>query len=149
MFFMTSCSKHFVMIGVSATGQKSLRQDTGDFIGRGMMVVVLKHTGITSWLINTLPEYPAMCVVRTSSFPWVSSGQSFTEVYCRQAEYLVYGRWGGLPYQHIVLCINPCKEIIQCIWEQSITITTNLANEVWILHMVNGMFWLLLDSYMP
>lgn len=44
MCFMTSSIKHFIMIGVSATGQYSFRQDTDDFFGTGMVVVVMKHT---------------------------------------------------------------------------------------------------------
>ncbi len=36
------------MIGVSAMGRKSFRQDTGDFFGTGMIVVDLRHAGMTA-----------------------------------------------------------------------------------------------------
>lgn len=62
MWLMTSLSKHFIMNGVSATGQESFTQVTNDFFGTGMIVVVLKHAGMTTWLREVLKTS-----VRTSS----------------------------------------------------------------------------------
>ncbi len=48
MLCMTSLSKHFIMIGVSAMGRLSFRKDTGDFFGTDMIVVDLRHVGMTA-----------------------------------------------------------------------------------------------------
>ncbi len=54
MLCMTSLSKHFILIGVSAMGQQLFSQDTGDFFGTGMIVVDLRHVGMTAWLSEVL-----------------------------------------------------------------------------------------------
>ena len=46
--------KHFMMVGVSAMGRWWLRQDTGDFLGTGIMVVVLRHDGTVTLLREML-----------------------------------------------------------------------------------------------
>ncbi len=51
MLCMTSLSKHFI-IGLTAMGWYSFRQDTGDFFG--MIVVNLRHVGTTAWLSELL-----------------------------------------------------------------------------------------------
>ena len=45
MWIRISLSKHFMMVEVSAIGWWSLRQNTGDFLSTGIMVVVLKLDG--------------------------------------------------------------------------------------------------------
>ena len=67
---MTSLSKHFTMMGVSATGRQSLKQDGADFFGTGMMVAALKHDGTTACLREGLKTS-----VKTSLS---SSAQSFS-----------------------------------------------------------------------
>ena len=51
MCFRISISKHFMMVGVSVMGQWSSRQD---FLGTGIMVVVLKHDGAVTLLREML-----------------------------------------------------------------------------------------------
>ena len=56
-FFMClriSLSKHFLMVGMSAMGRWLLRQDTGVFLGAGIMAVVLKHDGKVALLREML-----------------------------------------------------------------------------------------------
>ena len=48
MCLSTSFSKHFVIIGVSATGRKSLREVVSDFLGTGMMVADFRQAGMLS-----------------------------------------------------------------------------------------------------
>lgn len=43
MGLMVTCSKHFTMMGVSASGQWSLQQEGDGFFGNGIMVVALRH----------------------------------------------------------------------------------------------------------
>src|SRR4029434_11009981 len=45
MWVLTSRSKHFIMVEVSATGRWSFRQVMDDFFGMGMMVACLKQVG--------------------------------------------------------------------------------------------------------
>ena len=54
MCLRISLSKHFMMVGVSAMGWWLLRWDTGDFLGTGIMVVVLKHDGTVALLMEML-----------------------------------------------------------------------------------------------
>ncbi len=42
------------MIGVSAMGQYSFKQDTGDFFSTGIMEVDLRHVGTTAWVSEVL-----------------------------------------------------------------------------------------------
>jgi hypothetical protein len=49
MWAITSLSKHFMMTGVSATGQQSFGHVTLFFLVTGMMVVSLKQVGTTAW----------------------------------------------------------------------------------------------------
>lgn len=43
----TNFSKHFMRMGVSATGRKSFRPAAAECLGTGTMAVVLKHVGTT------------------------------------------------------------------------------------------------------
>ena len=67
-----------LLIGVSATGLQSFRQVGGLFLGRGMMVAILKQEGTVLWLRERLKMD-----VRTSvsllahalrARPWMLSG---------------------------------------------------------------------------
>jgi len=51
---MTSLSKHFMMVGVSATGRKSLRLAALECFGTGTMEVVLKPVGKAAWASDRL-----------------------------------------------------------------------------------------------
>ncbi len=51
MLCMTSLSKHFIMIGVSAMGWLSFRQNTGDFFGTVVIVVDLRHRFCQNYLL--------------------------------------------------------------------------------------------------
>src|SRR4029434_3977443 len=46
MWVLTSRSKHFMMVGVSATGRKSFRLTAVECFGTGTMEVVLKQVGM-------------------------------------------------------------------------------------------------------
>src|SRR4029434_3244986 len=50
----TSLSKHFMIVGVSATGRKSLRPAALECFGTGTMEVVLKHVGTAAWASDRL-----------------------------------------------------------------------------------------------
>ena len=43
LYERTTFSKHFIRVGVRATGWQSFRLDTADFLGTGMMVTVSKQ----------------------------------------------------------------------------------------------------------
>nr|XP_046269358.1 immunoglobulin lambda-like polypeptide 5 [Scatophagus argus] len=49
---ITSLSKHFILIGVDATGRQSLRQDTSWDSGTGTIVDVLRQVGVMAWDIQ-------------------------------------------------------------------------------------------------
>ena len=66
----TSRSKHFMIMGVSATGRLALKQDGDDFFGTGMMVAALKPDGTMACLREVLKMS-----VKTS---FSSSAQSFS-----------------------------------------------------------------------
>ena len=72
-----------------------MRQNTGDFLGTGLMVVVLKHDGIVALLREMLEmsvnicqfssfEHTPWSVVWASSFVQVNSGQSLSDLSCGQ-----------------------------------------------------------------
>ena len=67
---MTSRSKHFMIIGVNATGRYSLKQDGTGFFGTGTMMAALKHAGTVAWFREVLKTS-----VKTS---FSSSAQSFS-----------------------------------------------------------------------
>ena len=48
IWFFTTLSKHFIMMEVSATGQRSVRLLMLDFYGTDMMLAALKHDGTTA-----------------------------------------------------------------------------------------------------
>ncbi len=54
MWSFTTLSKHFIMMGVSATGRRSFRLVVLDFLDTGMMVAALKHDGTTAWINEVL-----------------------------------------------------------------------------------------------
>lgn len=49
MWAMSDCLKHFVAIGVNATGWHSFMHVTTELLGTGMMVNVLRFFGTTGW----------------------------------------------------------------------------------------------------
>ncbi len=74
MLCMTSLSEHFIMIGVSAMGRSSFRQDTGDLFGTGMIVVDLRLVGMTAWLSKLLKisvRASVRCSAQSYSLPYV------------------------------------------------------------------------------
>merc|ERR1712035_163550 len=54
MWSLTTLSKHFMMVEVSATGRKSLRHVMAGFFGTGIIVADLKHGGTTAWFSEVL-----------------------------------------------------------------------------------------------
>ena len=73
---MTRLSKHCMATGVSAAGLKSFRQVTFAFLGRGTMVVCLKHVGITDsdkerlkMSVKTLASWSAYALIRRPGYP--------------------------------------------------------------------------------
>ena len=54
MWRITSRSKHFIMIGVRATGRKSFKQAGFDFLGTGIIVALLRQVGTAAWLSDVL-----------------------------------------------------------------------------------------------
>lgn len=102
--FMTRHLKHFMKIGVSATGQYSFRQHTDSFFSTGM--IIFENTGITAWLREILKmfvrsvqaeKHTDMYAVRTCSFP----RHSVPDIYCRQRQLLVSSSCGRL------ICLVP------------------------------------------
>ena len=59
MWVSTTLSKHFMIIGVGATGLQSFRQVGGIFLGRGAVVVVLKQGSET---VGGGEGGPSVCV---------------------------------------------------------------------------------------
>ena len=78
MWTMTSCSKHFMIIGVRATGRKSFMLFAAALFGTGMMVEVLRHTGTTAWESEMLKMSVQTSVSSyaqpLSTFPGILSG---------------------------------------------------------------------------
>ena len=77
-WFCTSLSKHFITIGVSATGLKSFRLQREGILGIGIMVDVFRQEGVAAWardrlkiLVNTVESWSAHSF---SSFPGTLSG---------------------------------------------------------------------------
>ena len=66
----TSFSKHFAMMGVSATGRMSFRAIAVECLGTGTMVVVLKLLETTAWPRGRLrmpgSKHKARYVIRAS-----------------------------------------------------------------------------------
>ncbi len=50
MCFVISRSKHFLLMGVTDTGQESFMQAGFDFLGTEMMMVLLRHVGTAACL---------------------------------------------------------------------------------------------------
>lgn len=49
MWSFTSLSKHFIMVGVSAAGRSSFREEVVLFFGDGMIVAVVNQGGPAAW----------------------------------------------------------------------------------------------------
>ena len=82
-----------MIVGVSATGRKSLRLAALECFGTGTMEVVLKHVGTAAWasdrlnvsqdlsqLPGTGPEHASGDAIRASSLTCISPTQCSTHV---------------------------------------------------------------------
>ncbi len=69
-------------------GRWSFRQDTGDFFGTGMIVVDLRHVGMTAWLSKVLK-----ISVRTSVSCSAQSFSTSGQVYCQDPQPCVGTDW--------------------------------------------------------
>lgn len=87
MCCMTIRSKHFMTIGVSATGQQSLKPDGDAFLGTGIIVVALKHVGTTAWLKEMLKMSERTSLSSSSQSFSTRPGYLFsTNIQCQTAE---------------------------------------------------------------
>lgn len=104
-----------------------MRQKTIDFLGTGIMVVVLKHVGTMALLMEMLKmsvKTPASCSAHSlSTLPGMLSGPAdfcgltlrrdlLASAVVRQSAKVVIGRRDGLLHHYVVLCLKPSVEVI-------------------------------------
>ena len=92
MYGLTSCSKHFIKIGISAIGRFSFRQDTTDFFATGCFEAS-GDDGLTEGdvedvsqnicqLTSTGSEHAPWDNIWASCFLWIDPGQGPVCVCC-------------------------------------------------------------------
>ena len=111
-------------MGVSATGQKSLRLTALECFGTGTMEVVLKHMGTAAWasvspdlnqLHSTGLEDASGDTIRTSSLPCINPAQCGMHVGGRECEGLVVGREHRFDGHLLVVPVKVSIEVVELI----------------------------------